>query len=176
MRHQGLAFVEELLDIEKHHLMTSYYKKPVRTFRLPALNFKASNYFELMKIKYEPIYGSQHHFGRVLKQPFFEVFTPNAKETGTPTWVKMTLPPLIKQMTPEEIHSVKTMPLEVTYPCHSQSVEHGVALSSKIAERFIKRDSQLQATLQVFDARKRQPEQVTHAGFKNAIKRMNKKE
>ena len=121
--------------------MISYYKKPGRPFRLPAINFTATNYFELMKIKYEPIYGSQHHFGRVLKQPFFEVFTPNAKDTVTPTWVKMTLSPLIKQITPEEIHSPKTRPLEVSYPRHSQSVEQGVALSSKIAEGLIKRES-----------------------------------
>lgn len=171
IRLQGLAFIQEMLDIEKYEKTTSLLKKPLRAFELPYINFEAKNYFELMIIKYKPIHGSKPYFGRVLKQPYFRVFTPNSKARGE-KWVKMTIPPLIRSMTPEEIQSLKTKPLEVDYPCHSQTVEHGVALSSKMAERYVRRDHQLQAVLQASDARKLQPGQVTHRGFRDAIKKM----
>jgi len=52
--------------------------------------------------------------------------------------------------------------LEIFAPCHSQSVEHGVAITSLAVTRWRTRENQLGAALQIEHARKVTPGEVTH--------------
>ena len=60
-------------------------------------------------------------------------------------------------MTKQEINSIVEAPLEVNYPCHSKTVEHGVALASKVCKRFRTESTQSEAVLVHHTARKQQP-------------------
>ena len=127
---------------------------------------------DMIILKYKDVKGTEAHFGRTLKQPFYLVHTPNSKSQQK-TWAKVTLPPLLRSMTTEEIESIKTNPLKVEYPCHSQSVEHAVATTSSCAKKYRKSETQVQAVLQTVGARADQPfKNVSHKRFREDIKCM----
>ena len=64
-------------------------------------------------------------------------------------------------------------PLVSTFPCHSQTVEHGVALTSACVKRRRKEENQVMSTLQTAQARRVQPGRTTYASVaaSDAIKR-----
>jgi hypothetical protein len=171
----GLRFINELKAIERFEEMKETLvkrAKPLRSFQLPKINFGAKNYFDMIILKYKDVKGTEAHFGRTLKQPFYLVHTPNSKSQQK-TWAKVTLPPLLRSMTTEEIESIKTNPLKVEYPCHSQSVEHAVATTSSCAKKYRKSETQVQAVLQTVGARADQPfKNVSHKRFREDIKCM----
>ena len=71
--------------------------------------------------------------------------------------VTLTEPPLTLHLTDDELAAFRETPLLSNYPCHTQSVEHGVALTSKAVKRRRKEDSQLVAILQTSHSRTSNP-------------------
>ena len=139
--------------------------RAIRSYRLPVVNFHADHYVKLVKLSFKDVRGSGQ-FARLgrerLIQPYYQVYTPNSK-AKRPDVEKVRLPPLFKQMTKEEINSIKDKPLVVSYPCHSQTVEHAVALTTKGSKQFRKPESQLGAVLSTVEARASQSfKRVTH--------------
>ena len=131
-------------------------KKTVRPFRVPLLDFTAQHYAKMVRMKWKQIKG----VGKPPKQPFFPVFTLNSK--GPVQHEAVTLPPIIKQMSREQVDAIIDTPLQVDFPCHSQTVEHGVATTTQCVKRRRKEDTQLACVLQTVEARTLQPHRVTH--------------
>ena len=80
-------------------------------------------------------------------------------------WEPVTIPPLIHDLTVSELDAIQEKPLECKIPCHSQTVEHSVALVSQAAKRRRTTETQLMNVLQVSSARKKFKGRVTHKRF-----------
>ena len=86
-------------------------------------------------------------------------------QTYNNEWEPVTIPPLIRDMTITELERFHDKPMEIKIPCHSQTVEHTVALVSQATQRRRTEDTQLMNVLQVSSARKNFKGKVTHRRF-----------
>ena len=109
----------------------------IRPFRVPLLDFTATHYAKMVKLKWKLMKGP----GSPPKQPFFPVFVLNSKSAIQHEPV--TMPPIIKQMTREQIDAIVDTPLQADFPCPSQTVEHGVATTTQCVKRLRKESNQL---------------------------------
>ena len=80
-------------------------------------------------------------------------------------WIPVTNPPLIAGMSDSELEKILDTPLTCDIHCHSQSVEHTVALVSHTTKHRRTEDNQLMSVLQVASARKDLSGRVTHKRF-----------
>jgi hypothetical protein len=94
---------------------------------------------------------------------YYRVHTPNYKGTEIRKQL-LTEPPATVHLSDAELYQLVDDPtrLDIFAPCHSQSVEHGVAVTSLAVKRFRTRVNQLGASLQIEHARKVTPGEVTH--------------
>ena len=104
----------------------------------------ATHYELMVRMKWIRMKGPKWGRGEIPKQPFYPVFVLNSK--GPDDIEEVTMPPIIKQMTQEQIDAIVDTPLKAEFPCHSQSVEHGV-------KRRRKEETQLACVLQTVEAR-----------------------
>ena len=132
----------------------------IRPFRVPLLDFTATHYAKMVKLKWKLMKGP----GSPPKQPFFPVFMLNSKSAIQHEPV--TMPPIIKQMTREQIDAIVDTPLQADFPCPSQTVEHGVATTTQCVKRRRKESTQLTCVLQTVEARAQQPHVVTHKRYR----------
>ena len=102
------------------------------------------------------------------KKPYFPVFVLNGK--GDIPLEPVTLPPIIMKMSREQIDSIVDTPLEIQFPCHSQTVEHGVATTTQCVKRMRTENTQLACVLQTVDARASIPNKVTLKRFREDFK------
>ena len=141
-------------------------KTSVRPFRVPLLDFTATHYAKMVKLKWKQIIGPKWNGGEdPPKQPLFPVFVLNSK--CSIEHEPVTMPPIIKQMTREQIDAIIDTPLKVGFPCHSQTVEHGVATTTQCVKRRRKEDTQLACVLQTVEARAQLPHRITHKRLKS---------
>lgn len=77
-------------------------------------------------------------------------------------WEPVTLPPLISRMSSSDLEQIREQPLVCNIPCHSQTVEHTVALVTQATKRRRTEENQLMSVLQVSSARKECQGTVTH--------------
>ena len=78
----------------------------------------------------------------------------------------MTNPPLISNLSAEEISRIADEPLKCEIPCHSQTVEHTVALVTKATQGRRTEDNQLMSVFQIAQARKDYKGTVTHKRYR----------
>ena len=82
-------------------------------------------------------------------------------------WEPVTCPPLISKMSLAELEEIRETPLLCKIPCHSQSVEHTVALVSHAVQRRRTEETQLISVLQIGAARKEFSGRVTHTRYRD---------
>ena len=169
--HQMIRKLKEVEDYQSSKERYSAVKRSekIRPFRIPILDFKATHYAKMVRFKWQkqtpiPVPG----FENPPKVPYFPVFVLNG--TGKPPIEQVTLPPIIKQMSSEQIDSILETPLEVQFPCHSQTVEHGVATTTQCVKRMRTERTQLARVLQTVDARSSLPNGVTRKRFREDFK------
>ena len=80
-------------------------------------------------------------------------------------WEPVTIPPLIADMTTSQLEKFREEPFQCSIPCHSQSVEHTVALVSQATRHRRTEENQLMSVLQTHSARKEFSGSVTHKRF-----------
>ena len=86
-------------------------------------------------------------------------------QTHNNEWEPVTIPPIILGLTSGDLEAIRENPLKCDIPCHSQTVEHTVALVSQATQRRRTEDTQLMSVLQVSSARKDFKGRVTHKRF-----------
>ena len=118
----------------------------IRPFRVPLLDFTATHYAKMVKLKWKLMKG----LGSPPKQPFFPVFVLNSKSAIQHEPV--TMPPIIKQMTREQIDAIVNTPLQAT--------------TTQCVKRRRKESTQLACVLQTVEARAQQPHVVTHKRYR----------
>ena len=127
MRKRAIDIIGELRSAPK--------KPGVRKVYKPALNVKAANIWELCVMKRRKelssrlCYKTLHHGWQLVTEP----------------------PVTIGADLDEYLHK----PLRLNYPCHSQTVEHGVATTSKVATCSVVYEKQLGAAFTVIQSRLR---------------------
>ena len=162
---QYRAYVEEQSGVIRAN------KGKVRPYELPALNFKARDYFGLCFFKAEIIQGSESVWGSRVKRWLFKTFTPGANQPYG--WSEVTMAPLLMTMSEGERESIKQAPLVLDYPCHTQAVEFAVANTSKSVSQFKTGQNQLAGTLLTQEAREKiLNKRVTHSRFLEDISAM----
>mgnify|MGYP006267958819 CR=1 FL=1 len=169
----------KLLAVERYKCSKDEFSgvvpiRKIRPFRLPLLDFEATHYAKMVRFKWQkqtpiPVPG----FEDPPKIPHFPVFVPNG--TGKPPTEQVTLPPIIKAMTVDQIDAILDTPLQVGFPCHSQTVEHGVATTTQCVKRMRSRETQLACVLQTVDGRESFPNKVTHKRFREDFKNILEK-
>lgn len=160
MRGKALKMIRVILKVEEYDEWVEKEsgvrrKKNISPYELPLLNFNARNYSDMVKMSSALVKTAPGWTGGSVRRPYYTVWTQGAK--GPPTRQRVTLPPILAVMTQQEVNSIVEAPLEVNYPCHSQTVEHGVALVSKVCKRFRTESTQNEAVLVTQTARKEQP-------------------
>ena len=88
------------------------------------------------------------------------------KRTKLGSWEPITVPPVIRQLSSADLIDVINTPLSCNIPCHTQSVEHTVALVTGATKRCRSEDTQLANMLQTAAARKNLSGRVTHKRFR----------
>ena len=86
-------------------------------------------------------------------------------ETYKGDWEPVTKPPLIEEITTQQLEAFREQPLQCDIPCHSRSVEHIVALVSQATKHRRTVDNQLMSVLQTHAARKEYSGRVTHKRY-----------
>jgi hypothetical protein len=138
-------------------------RSDIRSFQTPILNFAAQRYNEMVNLEPERI--KDHHVQGWENPPreyFYRVFTVNYK--GPIKRQLLTEPPAVMDMTDAQLDSIVDDPtlLDIWAPCHSQTVEQKVAVTSMVVGKYRKFESQLGAALQVDYARQANPGEITH--------------
>ena len=138
-------------------------KSDVRQFTLAELNFKAKHYGQMVRIKRVRI--PDHNLPGWSEPPmefFYVIYTINYK--GPKKWALLTEPPATMALTDAELDMLVEDPtrLDIFAPCHSQSVEHGVATTSQVVSTWRTEENQLGAAFQVVYARETNQGRVTH--------------
>ena len=106
----------------------------IREFHLPELNFSAKNYYELVNF-----YGKR---GSILMY--------KSKSRGT---LAVTEPPLLMKC--RDLKQFISKPLSLHYPCHTQSVERAVKLTTETTKRVSGQKRQIGEALNTIAARKK---------------------
>ena len=78
-------------------------------------------------------------------------------KTKLGSWEPITVPPVIRQLSSADLDDVINTPLSFNIPCHTQSVEHTVALVTGATKRYRSEDTQLANMLQTAAARNKWP-------------------
>ena len=136
-------------------------RKP-RLFINPSINMDADDYSEMVTI--ERPYARGYYY-----------FTPskicnyNSEVKSRP--VRLTEPPITKELADEEIEAFKSTPLKTDFKCHSQSCERGVAMTSQHTSKLSKYLEQLGSALLAEHHKRILPTEITHKrtyAFENA--------
>lgn len=139
---------------------------PLRQFELAKLNFGANVYWKLPQLKRVKIAGAANT--NPPDEILFKVFTQNYK--GPDKWALVTEPPITEPLSDTELAGLVDNPAmlrsQIHAPCHSQSVEHGVATTSQAVKRWRTEDTQLGAALQIVKARQLTQGRITHKSRK----------
>ena len=90
--------------------------------------------------------------------------------TSNGEWEPVAVPPLLENLTPIQIDQFLVEPFKCEIPCHSQSVEHAVALTSLVTKNRRTEETQLRSMLQVAAARRDFKGKVSHKRFKDLLK------
>lgn len=144
----------EAYDRFKSTAFNRYAPAPsIREFRIPVINFKADSYVRMAPLKSckGPYDGSD-----APKLYKFACFSLNSTAEKA-TWESITEPPLTKDLSMEQIKAFIDTPYVCDYPCHTQSVEHGVAAVSRAVKLRRTERTQLMQVLQTAKAIKRNP-------------------
>ena len=88
--------------------------------------------------------------------------------TKLDTYEPVTVPPLVEDLSPEDLERIKQHPFQCNIPCHSQAVEHTVALVTKSTKQYRTEKTQLAAVLSTAAARKEFKGKISHKRFKLA--------
>ena len=169
------SFVTHYIYITLIHVIKTYFcrsvcttinslgiSRNIREFKLPLLNFKATTYYELVQIKFRKTKGP----GNPPKEPIFPVYTVGKKK-GSVVWESVKRPPIFKNLNYDDIAGFVVTPFLSDIENHTQTVEHGVATTSKSVKRRRTEKSQLMCALSTIDAREKLPGRITHKRFKN---------
>ena len=138
-------------------------RSEVRAFKVAEIDFTCTSYPLLTRLKSSRI---PDHKVPGWEQPpyeyYFSYFTLNFK--GKRRWELLTEPPATMDLAEAQLDMIVEDPtsMDIWAPCHSQSVEHGVAITSQVVTRWRTPETQLGAALQVHHARKATPGEVTH--------------
>ena len=84
-------------------------------------------------------------------------------------WEPVSVPPVIENLTPHQLDQFLKEPFKCPIPCHSQTVEHAVALTSQVTKNRRTEETQLRSMLQVAAARRDFTGKVTHKRFKEEL-------
>ena len=87
-------------------------------------------------------------------------------QTANGSWEPVACPPLIARLSTEDLKKIIEEPFVCDIPCHSQSVEHTVALVSQVTKNQRTEDNQVMSILQIASARKQFSGRVTHKRFR----------
>ena len=137
----------------------------VRPFRLPMLDFEASSYHKVVKIKWKRMRSGGPNMMQPPLQPFFDVFVPNSTNPEIPS-EPVLMPPLLNH---REILAIRDTPYESPrFPCHMQQVEHGVGTTSFCVKKRKTPEQQLRTKLLVLasQALKGGNKNITHKQYK----------
>ncbi len=149
-----------MMDSKRREFREPAKKRKIRPFRLPLLNFQARNYWEMVKIKFRALKGPYNP----PKEPIFPAYILNYK--GPQQWDLVTEPPIMEHMSTSEIDDLVDSALTSEFECHTQTVEHGVALTAQSVKRRRTEKTQLMNALSTAAAREQLSEKVTHKRFK----------
>lgn len=142
----------------------------VREFRLPLLNFGAKHYSKLAPIKLRSMKVKNIPLGYLEdlpKIPVFPVYIPNYK--GPLQEDEVYMPPLFNLASSLKFEDIKSTPLRFKIENHTQSVEHGVALTSQCVKKKRTEASRLHCALNTDTARKQFPNPVTHKAYRERM-------
>ena len=106
----------------------------IREFHLPELNFSAKNYYELVNFH-----------GKSRSALMYQ-----SKFKGA---LAVTEPPLLMECT--DLKQFISTPLSLNYPCHTQSVERAVKLTTETTKRISGQQRQIGEALNTIAARKK---------------------
>ena len=134
-------------------------KKTIREFNLPVLNFKAKNYTELTKLKMKKVTGP----GNPPSEITFPIYVRGYK--GPQKSNPVTMPPILSLLTDEQIDDIIDSPITSEFPCHTQTVEFGVATTSKAVKKRRTEDGQLRCILQTVHAREQLSGPIKHKQY-----------
>lgn len=143
-------------------------KQTVREFRLPLLNFNAKHYSRIcpIKIRKVPIKDIPLGFeGDHPKRAMFPVYILNYK--GPLQQDEVFLPPLLNLAESLEVEDIVKNPIRFEIENHTQSVEHGVALTTECAKKKRTEETRLWAAMNTNAARKAYPEPITHKLYRS---------
>ena len=98
----------------------------VRPFRVAKVDLLANSYQRLSKI--DIVHTSPKGFS-------YQVTVPNKPDESTET-MRLTLPPLIANLSVEEIQDFVATPFKSSLPCHTQAVERGVKQTTGVVRRI----------------------------------------
>ena len=138
-------------------------RSDVRAFTLAEMDFKAERYGRMVRLKKVRI--QDHHVPGWETPPCeysYSVFTVNYK--GPRKWQMLTEPPATMDLTDAQLDRLVDDPtlLDIWAPCHSQTVEQKVAITSMVVGQYRTPETQLGAALQVNYSRQNNPGEVTH--------------
>ena len=136
-------------------------KKQIREFHLPKLDFTASEYWKMVKIKFREMNGPYNP----PKEAVFDVHTINYK--GPTKQQPLSMPPIMAHMSAAEVDEVINARLTADFECHTQSCERGVAQTAESVKRRRTAATQLRMALSTVAAREETPRNITVKRFKN---------
>ena len=145
------------------------------TYRMAFVNFDAEDFTAIMKFRRKS--QPQTVYTKPPESVEFKSVqlgaTRDSKGNLPTSYIRMVESPLTANITDHELLAIIDNPLVSTFPCHSQTVEHGVALTSACVKRRRKEENQVMSTLQTAQARRVQPGRTTYASVaaSDAIKR-----
>ena len=129
----------------------------IREFRVPVLDFKALSYTKMTPLK---SFKGAYDGTDAPKLFKFKCFSLNST-VAKASWEAITEPPITKHLPIENVRSFIESPFTCEYPCHTQSVEHGVAATSRAVKQRRTERSQLIQVRQTVAAIKRTPGPIT---------------
>ena len=137
-------------------------KKVDYTYRVAEVNFEARHFKEL--IWFRRVKGKGHNAPEIVEFRAVQIGAKPGKNGKLPRdWVRAEESPLTQHMSDEELDGLKDTRLVSDFPCHSQSVEHGVALTTRCVKRRRTERTQLMAIYQTQEARRRNPGRITYS-------------
>ena len=136
--------------------------KKSTAYRMAAVNFQCDDFYKMATLRQR----TQKGFHNAPKVVEYKVAIIGGAKNGEGKlafeWVRVTESPLTANLSDDELYQILDSPLKCDYPCHSQSVEHGVALTSQCVKRRRTEQNQLVAIYQAAHSRKTNPRVVTY--------------
>ncbi|XP_063690962.1 uncharacterized protein LOC134823433 [Bolinopsis microptera] len=180
IRQRGISIVKYIRASEAYdrYIETesgSRLPKKIRQYISPQINFDCKSFIDMFVSVYQVVKKPEipldsqgrflplRHADRsvsMMKPPKRLMF-----KTKLGSWEPITAPPLIRQLSSVELDDIINTPLSCSIPCHTQSVEHTVALVTGSTKRYRSEDTQLANMLQTAAARKNLSGRVTHKRF-----------